>query len=86
VLQLHGDELLWEPKELLESSALRFKILENNEVGIVAAAPHAYADRSLGRIIGFEAIVIDKASGRMRLGNMGMPQDAPSRDGECHKL
>ena len=74
-VQISDDFLLWfEPSALAGPQTnppydgLKYKILENSEIGIVAVTSFAYRESDIGPVLGAWVLTIRKSDGAMRVG------------------
>jgi hypothetical protein len=76
-IQIHGDELSWRPyggtlpNGQPLGNAFSYRVLEDNDLGIVAVNSKAFKTPNFGTVIGIEVILVDKATGVLRVGHLG---------------
>jgi hypothetical protein len=71
VVQINGDDLAWTtdafdlpfPKMHIPAHTLHYRILENNDVGVVAVASQSRIDKDVGPVISAEVVTIKCAIG-----------------------
>jgi hypothetical protein len=63
--------------------AMRYRILENNNVGIVAVSSRARIDKTFGALITAETIALDKTNGRLHVGVVGTNGVHDNLSGTC---
>jgi hypothetical protein len=55
---------------LTQQGAFRYQVLEDNDLGIVAANPRSMTLGSLGPLVGAAIIVINKSNGELHIGSV----------------
>lgn len=89
--QIDGDEFKrvpdpWiGPKPLvpIPADTFRYKLLENNDVGIVAARSQSRANPDVGPLIGATVVTINKTSGELREGSVMANGEHDLLTGHC---
>jgi hypothetical protein len=92
-IQVDGDKLDWllasydipNPKIHIVPSALHYRVMENNGVGIVAVSSQARTDKEVGSVINSETIAIDKTTGVLRAGVVGTNGVHDNLSGACRQ-
>ena len=91
-LQITDDFLLWfEPSVLVRPETragyegLRYKILERNEVGIVAVRSSAFSDTDVGEVLNARVLTIKRSDGTLRIGSTGTSGAVVLANGSCKK-
>lgn len=90
-IQIDGDKLDWIldpydipiPKMHIVPGVLRYRVIENNNVGIVAVFSQARIDKDAGPVISSETIVINKANGALHAGVAGTNGVHDNLSGTC---
>ena len=89
-LQITDEFLLWfEPSVLVRSETragyegLRYKILERNEVGVVAVRSSAFSDADVGEVLNARVLTIKRSDGSLRIGSTGTSGAVDLTIGRC---
>jgi hypothetical protein len=68
------------------ATTFQFAVLQNNDIGLVAASPQARTDKDVGVILGAFVVVLNKSSGAFHGGSVWMAGVSDSMKGTCkHK-
>jgi hypothetical protein len=71
------------PELHIPAATFHYRILENNDVGLVAVTTQARNDKDVGPVVAAETIVIDKANGRFHEGIVGNSGLSDMASGSC---
>jgi len=88
-VQIAGDTLNWQP-DPGRGATFPHTILQNNDVGIVAALSQAHMWKPMGQsgivpLIGATVIVLDKSSGDLRIGSVMANSVNNLIEGHCQR-
>ena len=91
-IKINGSALNWLldpfnipiPKIHISPRAIRYRILQNNDVGVVAINTQARIDKDIGPIVSSETVAIDKTTGALHAGVVGTRGLHDNLSGHCH--
>ncbi|HEV2562626.1 MAG TPA: hypothetical protein VGT78_10835 [Rhizomicrobium sp.] len=91
-IEINGDNLDWrldpiemrDPRMSVPATSFHYHILENNDVGTIAAFPEATNEKLLGLIVKATVIVLAKADMSVRMGVVGTYPAQDALTGQCH--
>jgi hypothetical protein len=90
-IRLNNDKLDWMlqpfdipvPATHITPPIIQYRVLENNNIGIVAVSSRARIDKDFGILISSETVAIDKSSGALHAGIVGTNGVHDNLSGTC---
>lgn len=90
-VNIYGDKLDWQvkvvvprPEPKLSTATFQYRVLENNDVGLVAVWSQSKINQYVGSLVSAEVLVINKKDGKFHVGDVGLKDIRDSMSGECH--
>jgi hypothetical protein len=88
-IQIDKDTLDWQlpvpVKSGMEWTTSPHRLLENNDLGTVAASSQSYSDSDVGPVIGARVIVLNKSNGDLRIGSVMIIGEHDFLTGHCKR-